>query len=94
MEQIKQRPAITMDSVQSSQIEKIGHDPETNTLSIQFKAKVGRGSIYHYQNFTQDEFAAFKNAESIGSHFKQHIKPFTDKYPYEKIEDPQPEAEV
>lgn len=77
--------SIALDAVESSQIAAIGHDPETNTLAIQFAAKSGTGSVYHYSNFTADDFAAFKAAESIGSHFGKHIKPFADKYPYVKV---------
>lgn len=86
MEQIKERPAITMDSVESSQIHAIGHDAESKTLAIQFKNYKGElGSTYHYANFTADDFAAFKAAASIGSHFDKHIKNETQKYPFTKI---------
>lgn len=79
-------PAIAMDEVISSQIKAIGHHPESNTLAIHFKNWKGEPtSIYHYDNFTAEDFAAFKAAESIGSHFGKHIKPFDKKYPYTKI---------
>lgn len=77
--------AITMTAVESSQIAAIGHDAATNTLAIQFASKIGPGSVYHYRNFTADLFAAFAGAESIGSHFGKHIKPFGDKFPFVKI---------
>ncbi|MDB5988888.1 MAG: hypothetical protein JWQ10_291 [Herbaspirillum sp.] len=83
--EIKQRPVIQMGAVESSQITAIGHDAETNTLAIQFPSKSGSGSVYHYQNVTADQFAAFKNAESIGSHFGKNIKPFADRFPYVKV---------
>lgn len=76
---------IDLQPVESSQIAAIGHNPETNTLAIQFKKKDGPGSVYHYANFTADDFAAFKGAESIGSHFGQHIKPATEKHPFTKV---------
>ena len=83
---------IPLQVVTSSQIHAIGHDPWTNTLAIQFHRGYGRdqspGSIYHYANFTADDFAAFKAAESLGKHFGKHIKPFADKYPSKKIETP------
>jgi hypothetical protein len=82
---------ITMDSVESSQIEAIGYDAETKTLAIQFKGKGETpGSVYHYSNFTPDDWQAFRDAESIGSHFYKNIKPAKDKYPYVRIE---PESE-
>ena len=77
--------AITMQPVESSQIAAIGHDPESSTLAIQFTAKAGPGSVYHYQNFTADMFDQFRAAESVGKHFYAHIKPFAEKHPYAKI---------
>lgn len=83
----KVHKAIAMDAVESSQISAIGHDPETNTLAIQFPPKKDGtlGSVYHYSNFTSDDFAAFKGAESIGSHFGKVIKPNADRFPYVKV---------
>jgi hypothetical protein len=87
---------IEMRDVDSSQIHSIGHDPETNTLAIRFYSGWGDkkrvGSLYHYQNFTAEDFEAFKSAESLGKHFGGQIKPFADKYPYTKIEDAAPAA--
>ncbi len=79
--------AIEMQTVESSQIYAIGHDAGTNTLAIRFKNYKGEVTgLYHYSNFTAEEFQAFKSAESIGSHFGKHIKPFATKYPYRQIE--------
>jgi hypothetical protein len=78
---------IPLVDVESSQIHAIGHDPQTNTLAVQFKNWKGElGPLYHYDNFTADDFAAFQGAESIGKHFGGHIKAFPEKYPYRKIE--------
>lgn len=80
-------PSIDMQPVESSQIHSIGHYAEGATLAVRFKSKDGMPtSLYHYRNVTTEDFAAFNGAESIGSHFYKHIKPFADKYPYEKIE--------
>jgi len=84
-------PTIAMQDVQSSQIAAIGHDAETNTLAIRFKNWKGVAtSLYHYSNFTDEDFAAFRDAESKGKHFGAHIKPFAEKYPYRKVEDAAP----
>ena len=87
---------IEMHPVESSQLVAIGHDPETRTLSIRFYSGWGEkkrvGSLYHYQNFTAEDFAAFRDAESKGKHFGAHIKPFAEKYPYRKVEDAAPAA--
>lgn len=78
---------IAMDEIVSSQLHSIGHHPESNTLAIRFKAKDGSpAALYHYANVTADEFAAFKGAESIGSHFYRNIKPNKEKYPFVCIE--------
>lgn len=85
-----------MHEVTSSQIHSIGHDPIAQVLAIRFTRGYGRdqrpGSLYHYQNFTAEDFAAFRDAESKGKHFGAHIKPFAEKYPYTKIEDAAPAA--
>jgi hypothetical protein len=82
-------PRITLTDVESSQIHSIGHDAETNTLAIRFTRgygpKRGPGSLYHYQNFTRQDFEAFAGAESLGKHFGAHIKNEVVKYPFEKI---------
>ena len=78
---------ISMDEVSSSQIHSIGHDAATNTLAIRFKNYKGEvTSLYHYSNFTAEDFEAFRTAESIGRHFGAYIKPFDQKYPYKQIE--------
>lgn len=71
------QPAISLQPVKSSQISHIGHDAATNTLAVQFHGSNRSGSdgnIYHYPNFTVDQFNAFKAAESIGKHFGANIK--------------------
>jgi hypothetical protein len=78
---------IAMDEIVSSQIHGIGHDTESSTLAIRFKSKDGQpAALYHYTNVTAEEFAAFKGAESIGSHFYKNIKPFAERYPFACIE--------
>lgn len=76
---------ISMTPVESSQIHSIGHDSVTNTLAIRFKSKGEPSSLYHYSNVTADDFASFLGAESVGSHFYKHIKPDTERYPYQRI---------
>ena len=73
----------TMQPVKSSQIAAIGHNPETNTLIVQFVGNNKKaGSVYHYANVTAAQFADFLKSGSIGKHFAQHFKnnkshPFT-----------------
>ena len=86
-------PIIALQDVESSQIAAIGHDSEHNVLAIRFKNwKGNQTSLYHYQNFTAEDFEAFRNAESLGRHFGRHIKPFAEKYPFQKIDEMPPIA--
>lgn len=80
-------PTIALRPVKSSQIAAIGHHPESNTLAVQFAPRKdgSPGSVYHYGNFTAQDFTAFQNSESIGSHFGKHIKPHIDKHPFTKL---------
>lgn len=83
---ITAKPIIAMDSVESSQVAAIGHHPETNTLAIKFPPnRKGVSSVYHYANFTIEQFEAFKQAESKGSHFGKFIKRCPDQFPYENV---------
>ena len=88
MDQIKERPTIGLMPVTSSQIESIGHHPETNTLAVKFPSNSRQpdGSLYHYQNFTKDDYLAFMTADSKGSHFKKFIRNEVAKHPYTKIQ--------
>jgi hypothetical protein len=81
-------PVIALAPVESSQIAGIGYHAETQTLAIQFTSKAGPGSLYHYANFTPEQFAALQSAESAGAHFGKHIKPLVDAHPYVKIDEP------
>lgn len=84
---------IIRTAVTSSQIASIGHDPTTNQLDIEFKnlgkpkpgqpAKVN--SVYRYQNFSAEQFAAFMAAESKGKFFGANIKKEAQKHPYRKL---------
>lgn len=79
-------PAITMTDVVSSQVAAIGHDSATSTLAVQFPSKAEKtGNLYHYSNFTAEDYAAFLAAESKGSHFIHQIKKQPEKYPFTRI---------
>ncbi len=55
--------------VQSSMIKSYGHDPQTNTLEVEFK----NGKIYTY-SCDLKELQALAAASSIGKHFNEHFK--------------------
>lgn len=72
--------------IKSSQIDEIGHDAETSTLFIRFKAKPGqaKGALYSYSDFDSDAYINFATAESIGSYFYKNIK---GKYNFAKVDE-------
>ena len=61
---------MELKTVKSSNIEAIGHDPETNTLTVRFKG----GNVYHYEGVDADKHKALMGASSVGSHFHANIK--------------------
>jgi hypothetical protein len=82
---------INLCPCESSRIAAHGHDPETNTLALQFKNKNGAGPVYHYAGFTASDYAAFTGAESLGRHFGTVISAKNEdgsfRFPYTKIEE-------
>jgi hypothetical protein len=66
--------------VESSQIQCVGYEPETQTLGIKFMptkkqlAAKEDGSTYHYANVPPQLCADLINAESVGKFFGEHIK--------------------
>lgn len=69
--------AADMIPVTSSNIEAIGFDPETKTMSIRFKG----GNTYHYTDVEKDAHQALVGAASVGGHFHEHVK---NKYKFTK----------
>lgn len=78
------KPAIKLVPVASSQLKAIGYDKDSNTLAIEFNS----GGVYHYANFTEQDWQDFQKAESKGSHFYRVIKKDSKRWPYSR----QPEA--
>jgi hypothetical protein len=64
--------------VQSSNLESIGYDPETEILKIKFL----NSSVYEYKNVSQVIYDALMNAPSHGSYFNREIR---NNFPYEKV---------
>jgi hypothetical protein len=57
-----------MKPVKSSNIEAVGF--KDGVLSVRFKG----GNVYDYPGVTAEQHHKFVNAESVGSHFHNHIK--------------------
>lgn len=79
---------LDMVAVVSSQIAARAYDEATHTMHIQFAPRKDGtpGAIYEYRGVDPDTWKAFVEAESVGSHFIKHIKPFPEKYPFVKLE--------
>ena len=60
-----------MKIVKSKNIKHIHYDPETKTLEVGFHAG---GHVYSYHDVSEEEYKAFENAKSHGSHFADNIK--------------------
>lgn len=80
--------AIELQPVDSSQIEAIGYDADTETLAVRFNGKGRPGSLYHYRGVSLTEWHALQDAPSKGSYFIRNIKPHPDRYPFTRIQEP------
>ena len=67
------------EAVQSSNIDSIGYDPDTEMLEIEFRG----GTVYEYRNVPLVVYEELMNAASHGSYFNREI---SKAYSYEKIE--------
>lgn len=61
-------------SVTSSNIASIGHDPNGDTLEVEFHS----GKVYQYDNVPASVAEALINAPSIGRYFSEVIRPVYD----------------
>lgn len=77
---------MEMKEVKSTQIHSLGFDPATGTLAIRFHGKNGPGGLYHYSNFTPEQFKAFSECESKGKYFGANVRGNKD-YPYKRIDE-------
>lgn len=79
------RAPIRLKAVDSSQIKAIGYCEDSQTLAVSFTR--GPGNVYHYEGVAPDQAKAFMTADSLGSHFGEHIAKLpSKKYRPEAIE--------
>lgn len=88
--------SIKLTPVKSNKLAAIGYDAAAQVLAVQFFAKGQPGNVYHYANFSEDDWAVFSNAESHGKHFIAHIQSQKEKYPYTNMGVPtvEPQSEI
>lgn len=80
---------ITMQPVESSQLDSYGYDAESATLAIRFRGHGGkRGGLYHYANVGPTDWQAFSDSTSKGRHFTQQIKALPGRYPCTRVHEP------
>lgn len=80
---------ITMQDVVSSRIAQIGYHEASETLAVRFHPtkREARGSLYQYSNFSLTEWAALRDAASVGTYFGQ-IQKAPGRYPYVRVDEP------
>lgn len=62
---------VEMQSVASSNIEAVGHDPQSNTLWVRFK---GGSGTYTYPDVDADLYERLRGASSVGQFFHANIR--------------------
>ncbi len=81
-------PQIALNPVSSSKIHSIGYDPAAQRMAVRFKDREGNPTtLYHYDKVSADDFAAFRGAKSIGSHFIKTFQRAADRFPYTRIDE-------
>ncbi len=58
--------------VQSSSVGSMGYDARKHLLEVEFR----NGGVYRYLDVPEAEYQALKDADSVGRHLNQEIKPF------------------
>lgn len=61
---------MQMTPVKSTNLEAVGYDPASTTLTVQFKG----GKRWAYDGVPQDTYDALMQADSIGSYFHANIR--------------------
>ena len=69
---------MILESVSSTNIDKIGYDNTTRQLVVEIKG----GKQYRYDGVPENVYSSFKAAPSKGKYFSASIK---GKYPYTKL---------
>ena len=61
---------VQMQEVTSSNVARVGHDIDSNTLVVEFK----RGGSYKISPVTEAGFLSMLSAPSIGKYYHSHIR--------------------
>jgi hypothetical protein len=69
---------MVMQSVSSSNVAAVGHDPESGTLRVEFHS----GAVYEYAEVPDNKAAELIGASSVGRYLATNIK---GQYPARKV---------
>jgi hypothetical protein len=61
---------MNLQPVNSSNINAIGYDSDTQTLTVEFKS----GGTYEYYDVPESEFESLRTASSVGQYFQNNIR--------------------
>lgn len=69
---------MEMQSVDSSNVARVGHDEDSSTLQVEFL----NGGTYQYFDVPEYHYTGLLNASSVGKYLNDHIK---GSYRYSKV---------
>lgn len=61
---------MDMQNVESSNVESVGYDPDTQELHVRYK----NGSLYKYEGVPPEAHEELMAADSVGTHLAANIK--------------------
>jgi len=75
---MEMRDDITLQKVNSSDIDSIGYSDAKNIMLVRFKT----GAMYEYHGIGADIYTALVSSQSIGKYFTSKIR---GRYPYKEV---------
>ena len=70
MENTYEANHMKRESVSSSLLESVGHDPDENVLEVELES----GAIYQYRDVPEETYEELLAADSLGRYFNHHIR--------------------
>ena len=67
---LDEQAMIERKPVSSSNVKSVGHDPDSNTLEVEFSD----GSVYHYHDVPKDVHEGLISSKSVGGFIHKNIK--------------------
>lgn len=73
---------MELQQVTSTLLDSVGFNAEESLLFVRFK---GKDDVYSFANIPPEMYEEMVTSKSVGQFFSQNIKPFKDRFPYEKM---------